>query len=185
MRYLPRTFPFKSNITGKDRWHGEPSLEAGKPGVGSHRRGKCLSIFLFVRESGESRKRWLTVILIKFFALELDYNSKPGHKSQTKQVSLRREAYDLAEERESSLERPTVFIELKMMTGEWIAEPLVKKFRYGTSCYLILIQGANSISLLTFVGLDLFEDLFYAFYYQRYCAGFTLENLETNALLIW
>lgn len=127
MRYLPRTFPFKSNITGKDRWHGEPSLEAGKPGVGSHRRGKCLSIFLFVRESGESRKRWLTVILIKFFALELDYNSKPGHKSQTKQVSLRREAYDLAEERESSLERPTVFIELKMMTGEWIAEPLVKK----------------------------------------------------------
>lgn len=127
MRYLPRTFPFKSNITGKDRWHGEPSLEAGKPGVGSHRRGKCLSIFLFVRESGESRKRWLAVILIKFFALELDYNSKPGHKSQTKQVSLRREAYDLAEERESSLERPTVFIELKMMTGEWIAEPLVKK----------------------------------------------------------
>lgn len=67
------------------------------------------------------------MILIKFFALELDYNSKPGHKSQTKQVSLRREAYDLAEQRESSLERPTVFIELKMMTGEWIAEPLVKK----------------------------------------------------------
>lgn len=58
------------------------------------------------------------------------------------------------------------------------------QFRYGTSCYLILIQGANSISLLTFVGLDLFEDLFYAFYYQRYCACGTLENLETNALLI-
>lgn len=67
------------------------------------------------------------MILIKFFALELDYNSKPGHKSQTKQVSLRREAYDLAEERESSLERPTVFIELKMMTGEWISRAFSQK----------------------------------------------------------